>query len=285
MDKKSILANNVSRLSAKLGAASTSQLRAFARHYAKELLVPDIWHALGNHYVTAALKFRGIDGLKLKTVLAAIREAKDAGFEPKSVPGFKFAFVEVTSKTLLKQGQVEFPAEVNVDLAVDTVKADLDKALTNSTAANAKYVIVFDVAFAKATRRITTKNRIPSKFVAAYRTQRNPEYNLAQNLVNQSQIEVQSASMNRSSVSAGYCEGLGCLGKIFAQVAARKRTTIAQNSLQESMSNLQNTPMTIEVPVYKNYYFDRATVKATKLMTVHVAYPVNSGSSICGNCG
>ncbi len=103
------------------------------------------------------------------------------------MPGLKIGFIEVTSKTLLKHGQIEFPATVDVDLPVAAAKAELDDALTNPTARSADYLIVFDVALAKAKRRVTGIKKIPSKVLVGHKTETNPEYNMVQNEVNNAQ--------------------------------------------------------------------------------------------------
>ncbi|MFT5438782.1 MAG: serine protease Do [Alphaproteobacteria bacterium] len=268
LDKKEFLSKNFGSLKEAFKTASTENIVAFARNYPKEALNSVHWATLGDHFIAASLNAAGKRGRRLSSVFAAIGAARKVGLEPKSVPGLKIGFIEVTSKTLLKQSQIEFPAEVKIDIPVNVAKADLDQLLTNRTVEDADYLIVFDVALAKTRRHIATKKRMPSKFVAAFRTQPNPEYNLAQNQVNQAQIGIQSAAMNSMSASAQFCQGLGCIAKALSQIAAGVAENEAKKNLEASMSGLQSTPMTIEVPVYQNYHFDRATVKATKLMTV-----------------
>jgi serine protease Do len=62
----------------------------------------------------------------LRQIIAAVKATKETGMPLDKVPGFKIAFIEVTSKTLLKEGQIDFPSTVDVDLPVETTKADLD---------------------------------------------------------------------------------------------------------------------------------------------------------------
>ena len=137
LDRAVFLKNNFSSIVKKLNAASTTQLEKFVGNYPKDVIAKDDWHVLSNIYVAEQMKKSGAGPApSLKNFLAAVSAAKKAGFDPKSIPGIKIAFVEATSKTLLKEGQVEFPPKIDVDLPVEVSKADLDKALTSEKAKN-----------------------------------------------------------------------------------------------------------------------------------------------------
>ena len=254
----------------KLDAAETKDLKVFAANYDKSIVGEKRWERLGDTFIAAHLREGGKSNEPdLVDVLGAVRAAKAAGFEPKKVPGLKIGFIEVTSKTLLKHGQIEFPATVDVDLPVEAAKAELDDALTNPTAQSADYLIIFDVALAKAKRRVTGVKKIPSKLLVGHKTEPNPEYNMVQNEVNNARLKVQQAAMRKASVDAQYCQGIGCLGKAIGQIAAGVAQGSAQRELEETMAKLGYTPMTLEKPVYRKYNYQKASVKASKLMTVH----------------
>lgn len=285
LDETAFLYEHFGAIRDRLAAAGKAELERFAGHFPREIFLskgnfadadPDEmsgdsnWRELSDLYVGAVLREPGMQGKSdLATVLRAVDVARKAGFHPKTVPNLKISFVEVTSRTLLKEGQIEFPAEIVGDLPVQMVKADLDKALTNSAAKAADYLIVFDVAMAKTRRRITGKQRMPSRLIAGYRTQANPDYNMAQNELNQSQMELQNAQMQSASANAQFCQGFGCLGKMIAQIANIAIVGEAQEKNKAALAKLGSTPMTIEVPVYRDYNYDLAAVKGTKLMTVH----------------
>jgi len=254
-----------------LANATTTQIKAFAANYPKETLGSDEqWARVGERFVAAAFRetSKGMAG-DLVGVLNAINAAKAAGFEPTKVPGLKIAFVEVTSKTLLKQGQIDFAASVDVDLPIESVKAELDDALTNPTVKTAEFLIVFDVALAKASRRVLNLSPVPSILVAGYKTVPNSQYNIAQNEVNNAQLQVQRAAMSSASTNAQYCYGIGCLGKAIGQIAAAAAESQASDALRAAMANLSATPQFVEEPIHQEYKFDKATIVARKAMTVH----------------
>ena len=196
-----------------------------------------------------------------------LRQLKEAGFKPVSDEPERIGFIEATSKTLLNEGQIEFPAAIDTDFPIDPVKAELDDALTKPE--GPKYLVIFDVALAKASRRVVEKKAVKSKVQTGTVDKPNPEYNVAQNEVNNARMVVQQASMSKMSVDSQYCEGWGCLGKAIGQIAAAARIGEARDSLEQAMQKLNGTPMTLTHPVYAKYKYELASIKAAKLMTVH----------------
>lgn len=271
VDTAIVLGDGFRKIERSLAEASPAQIVAFADLYPKSILGEERWRSIGKHYVAALLRETGNrDGsMDLRAGLRAVAEARDAGFEPRAVPGLEIGIVEVTSRTLLKHGQIEFPAEIHVDLPGKVTKADLDQALENDTAQASDYIIVLDVALAKVRRRVTSKRSVSSKFLAGYRKKPNPQYAIAQNALTQAQMNLQSANMQSAAANAQFCQGMGCLGKAIGQIGHAIAIDTAKQKAQEAIDTLQTTPMTIDVPVFQDYSFDRAVVKGTKLMTVH----------------
>lgn len=270
LDKKNFVANHFQSLKSRLDRSSTSALRSFVNAYPREILGDERWRELGALFVSTALKESSRGGAPdLRATLHAVRLAKAAGFDQGANLGARIAFVEVTSHSLLKSGGIEFPAEVDVDLPIEVTKAALDKVLSDTGSAKADYAIVFDVALAKASRRITDTKKTVSRLVTGHKTVPNPNYNIVQNELNQAQMEMQSAAMQSASTNAQFCQGIGCLGKAFAQIASAANESAARDKVQQLMGRLRSTPMTIDEPVYEPYQFDKATVRGTKTMTVH----------------
>ena len=75
--------------------------------------------------------------------------------------------------------------------------------------------------------------------------------------------------MSQMSAESQYCTGLACLVKIVGQIAAQAVVTKAQENLTKSMTKLGNTPQMLKHPIYVKYTFDKASIKASKVMTVH----------------
>ena len=201
--------------------------------------------------------------------MVAIQRVQESGLSLKKIPNSKVALIEVTSRTLLQQGQIEFPTAINVDLPFEAKKSELDTAFDSEMAKAADIIILIDVASARNEREISSYAKVSSKFQSGTNTIPNPDYTVAQNRVNNSRLSVQQAAMNKMSVDSQYCYGAGCLGKAIAQIAAAAAQGKANDKLQEAMRTLQNTPSTIEKPVYTPYKFNKAAIDVAKESTVN----------------
>ncbi|MCH9051089.1 MAG: trypsin-like peptidase domain-containing protein [Proteobacteria bacterium] len=225
---------------------------------------------LGQRYYTAFIKNDSV-GEKgdFRAILKAITATRAAGIVLDDIPGTRIVLVEVTSRTLLKEGQIEFPVAVDVDLPFNAEKSDFDTAFGSSVAKNADILVLIDVATARVDREIVAYEQVSSEFRSGTRTEPNPNYNLAQNQVNQARLDVQLAAMNSASTDAQYCYGYGCLGKALAQIANGIALGAARKKVEEAMANLQSTPMILEKPVYNPYQFQKATIDVAKEASVH----------------
>ncbi|MCH7928897.1 MAG: serine protease [Proteobacteria bacterium] len=225
---------------------------------------------LGRLYFLAML---GTDSKEQKPtfreLLQAIRAAREANMPLDEIPGAEIALIEVTSRTLLKEGQIEFPVALNVDLPIRAEKADLDETFNSPIAQNADILILLDVAAARTTRKIVAYDKVSSEFRSGTRTLPNPAYNRLQNEVNTLSMEYQRASMNMASVNAQYCYGVECFGKLIAQIAVAAQESEAKKNVGEAMARLNSTSMTIEKPVYSPYTFNKVTIEASKEATVN----------------
>lgn len=207
---------------------------------------------LANLYVELALASNpGKD--RLKTALLAVAAAKKEGLNPTEVPDLTIAFVEATSQTLLKEGQIDFPVAIEVDLPFKTVKTALDEALSPS--APFDYVLALEVGMAKSQQRAQRRDQISSQFLAGHREVPNPAYESARMAVYQAQSAV-------SSNNAQYCDGYGCLGKAIAGIAL----AVKLNDVQEVFNA---TPMTLTEPVYQDYQFSASDLTARKAVTAN----------------
>jgi len=205
----------------------------------------------------------------LGNILYAIKITSASCIPLKTIPDAKVELMEVTSKTLLKEGQIEFPVAIDVDLPFTINKTDIDKAFDSPHSKNADILIILDTAVARTSRKITKQDRIESKYQSTTKTAPNSDYNLTQNVVNNARQELSQAQMQKVSIDAQYCYGMGCFGKLVAQIAALKAIKERQSFLQEAMSKLSNIPMMIEEPVYTPYSFNRVIIDAAKNMTVN----------------
>jgi len=202
-------------------------------------------------------------------ILAAVKSTREAGMPLEKIPETKVGLLEVTSRTLLEQGQIEFPTAIEINLPFEFEKTGLDEAFQNPVAKIADIVVLIDVATARIEREISSYEKVNSEFRSGTKTIPNSEYNIAQNEVNNAQLKVHQAAMNAASVDSQYCEGLGCLGKAIGQIAAGVAQGEAREALGQAMGKLRSTPMTLEKPIYTSYKFRHAAIDVTKESTVN----------------
>lgn len=249
LEASAFLGRHIGALEPRLAAASAAQIASFARTY-DSALDAAARSRLGAHYVRASLREQaGGKPADLRATLGAVRAAEAQGLKT-TAPDLRIGFIEVTSRTLLKQGQIAFPAQVDVDMPFETGKFELDQALSNPVADAARYLIVFDVALAKAARRVTGADKTSSRALAGQRRELNPNYDAAQLNVMQANTELANSRL------------MGGLVGVVAQINANNRA-------EKARAQLAATPRYVDVPVYADYQFDRARIAAARTMTVH----------------
>jgi serine protease Do len=248
---------------------SPSQLANVFDDY-KSWLSDQLQQEMGSLYFDSHVSELSQDGKSsFSAILAALKATREAGMTIKNIPDSKLTILEVTSRTLLEQGQIEFPTAIDVNLPFKFEQLEFDEAIQSPIAKTTDIVVLIDVAVARTNREISSYEKINSEFQSGTKTVQNPDYNIAQNEVNNAQLKVQSAAMNAASASSQYCYGMGCIGKAIGELAAAAAQGAAQETLQEQMSVLQSTPMTIDKPVYTPYKFRRAAINVTKEATVN----------------
>lgn len=253
-----------------LTGANMAQMAMYVKVNTPDSLGSDAWAAVSDVFIDKRrkeLERKGDD--RLTAALASMTLAKKYGLKPSKGNSLKVAFVEVTSRTLLKEGAIDFPAAVDTDLPVEAVKANLDDAMSGRSASDADYLIVFDVALATVRRRVTGIQHVPSRVQVGVRTEPNPERANLQNQLTQAQLELNNANMNAAVANSEYCYGLGCLGKAIGQMAHAAVQSKAKDKVASVMQNLAQTPMTIDIPLYQDYKYDVAKIRGKKTMTVH----------------
>lgn len=268
---KQILSASGSSLVELLNGKSSAELKGVAEAYQADMFGDDDWQAVSNRYVQLRRsEIADTSHDDLAAALQAIEEATDIGFKPSPDSGPKIAFVQITSRELLNEGAIDFPAAVEQDVPVTMTKATLSESLAEGGADGAPYLILFDVAFAKATRHVSGMKQVGSKYIAGYRQEPNPARAAVQNEVTQAQMELQTARMGQTMAANQYCPDLGCsVGRLISVLSEKKKVEAAQQKVVNLNSQLRTIPTTVDKPVYADYEFQAATVRARKAMTIH----------------
>jgi serine protease Do len=184
-----------------------------------------------------------------------------------SVPsGARAVLVDLTSRTLTRQGAIEFPVAVAADGSYQAIKTDLAHAFDGPVAAEAELIVLVDVASARTDRRIAGGEEIASEAQVGVQTVPNPAYAAAVIEVNKAMLELQEQRIDNAITANQPCDSVGCtilgFGGIVAQIAVQER-------LDEARKKLARTATTITEPVYAPYRYTRSTIEAAKIATVH----------------
>lgn len=265
LDRKATLDAALPRLRATFASMSPAGVASFQAQYGTHL--SDSAKTTFADAAFAALvkaESRGREP-SLEQILTAFRKAKAQDLAPKQLSEPSVRFVEVTSRTLLREGQVEFPAAVDVDIPVEIQKQSLDRALANTSAKGLDYLVVFDVAVARTSRGVASKERVPSQFQSGTRSETNPAYLPAQMALQQAQSNLQSVKIQ----AATGCIGCGLIPALLHAAMSAAAEDEANKNIQAAMSRLSSTPPMIDKPVYSDYTFDRAHVDASKALSVN----------------
>ena len=257
--------DNANALREFVNSLSVTQLAQIKTKYSEHIGETGTFNDLLSSRFFAASLGTEVRPYSIGRVLDTVKTARAAGFSAKTMPGAKIAFVEVTSKTLLKEGQIEFPTQIEMDLPFDPIKGELDEIFNSAETIGADYFIILDVAASKVDRRITAKNDIESRHVSGTRTDPNPEYAMAQSRV----FEAQS-SLARAQ--GQYTQGLAAaiLNGIAIGVG-RANLTAAQQSFAQ-------TAPTVSVDLYSLYKYSTSDIKTTRALTANY-YVIDKGAN------
>lgn len=210
---------------------------------------------LSERYIEATLPST-TSPYQMGQVLAAIKNARAAGLSVKSLPGAKIAFVEVTSKTLISEGQIEFPTQIEMDLPFEPIKTDIDSILDSTEKIGANFIVILDVASSKVSRRILAKNDISSKFVSGNRNEPNPQYDIARGKL----YDAQSGLANARNQTGG-----GLAGAIISGIAMG----LWSSRVNEAQTLLSNTSSTVTIDEFQPYKYSSSDVAVTRNLTAN----------------
>jgi serine protease Do len=246
-----------------LKMASADKIAGFANTYKAALSDDGMGVVADLHYRT--LLRANPAGNRFAAILDATTKTKSANLPLASVTDARVRVVEVTSKTLVKGGQIEFPVAIDIDLPFAAEKADLDEALSSATTRDAEILVLIDVSTARNDRRIASHDGVASEFQSGTQNEPNPDHPIAQASLTQAQLNLVSVRQ-QANFNSATCYGLGC---ILAGIANAASISSAEGKVRDAMSRLSSTPMTLTKPIYTPYKFNKASIDAAKVGTVN----------------
>lgn len=173
----------------------------------------------------------------LRTLVAAAKAAGD------SAPDLaKMTLVNATSRYLKRiDGDIDFPFQVGIDLPIDAQPRELGTALKGRMEETGRFVVVFDVALAKVSRKVRDMKDKASRKVTSINRIENPAYRRA----------------------------VGQFDKASIRLEKRPDHPKLVQQMEESQAKLATTPQFLEQPVYGSYTYKLADIEGTKTLTVN----------------
>jgi serine protease Do len=253
--------NAAKEIKQKIKAADCLMLERFNAVYGK-YLNEELEDYIGNLFVEKdlAANMSDLGPIDLSCIANSLKKANEKGFRLAKYKGKTVSFVEVTSKTLLKEGYIEFPAEVDVNLPFEHRACELNDAFKDNTRSD--FIVVFDVAQANIKRRVIKKENVKSKYLTGYKSVDNPNYR---------RISLEIAEAERGLISAQYqnCYSTNVWVQLACEIAKAAAVSASQQKVNAVKQAYINTSPTREEPIHEAYHFNLSDVDVTKLMTVN----------------
>ncbi|MBT4526387.1 MAG: serine protease [Deltaproteobacteria bacterium] len=260
-DKNSFVINNFALILPKLEKAECKSLEQFNTIYSK-YCNDEIKDIIANLYLSHILPSfkKNPKSICLKDIISALKVLQDNGFMIKNYKNQNVVFVEATSKTLLKEGYIEFPSEVDIDLPFDYKTCSLEKVFTDNPTST--FIVVFDIAQANVKRRILKKDDIKSMFLNGYKSVDNPGYRSAFLAMTEAQRGLTSANYTN-------CNSTNVWVTLACEIAKGAAVSGWQNKVNAANQEYVATSPTKQQEIHTNYHFSVSNVDVTKVMTVN----------------
>ncbi|MGE5546597.1 MAG: S1C family serine protease [Solirubrobacterales bacterium] len=178
---------------------------------------------------------------------------------PGAEPVGRITVVNATSQTLLREQDVDFPLSLGIDLPLDVKVSSLGDAIGRPQAETGRFILVFDVALAKASRRVRDVKSEESWKVTSWVHHRNPEYEAAFD---------EAKRQARLAISPSLDDLLRLPS--LADLGVDEEQEEGVTPLDAAKRRLVGLSRTIDVPVYGRYRYRVGEVEARKALTVNV---------------
>ena len=261
LDAPSFLEENESVWKKAMSGMSATQTDKFLSTYGKALPASARKQMAEQYFKSLCPKGRNAD---LKDILAAYEQCEAAGMPLEKIPGIKVAFLQVTSPDLIKDKAIDFPINVKVDVPLEASKASMRKMFSHKAVKEADILVLMNVAVSKAKRVVGENQKIESMYVASYRQEENPEYEIVRAELEAATNQYHAAKSKTTTswlvdIAAHWIE------------ESDKDELIGETTkrMNELKAKLRETPKYITVPSYQPYPVTKAHMDIYKFATVN----------------
>ncbi|OSM00192.1 trypsin-like peptidase domain-containing protein [Magnetofaba australis] len=207
----------------------------------------------------------------LAATLDRLAKLSQAGL-PAGESKLKVLFADVTSRTLMQKGQLEFSVGITPDLPFEVSAGGAADAFNAIQNRSADVVVMLDIAYARMRREIVNEESENSEYVSGYQTVENPAYLAMQDQVSNLQMEVTGNQMQTAAHGSTYCFGnVGCaIGNLIGSVASHSRLSSSKQALNAVRQRMRRMKRTIREPLYDIYSYKTLDVEVVKTVTANL---------------
>lgn len=261
LDAPSFLAENKAVWEKGMAGFSAAQTDTFLATYGQSLPSSARDAMAEKYFLSQCPKGKNAD---LKDILAAYEKCQAAGLDLKKIPGIKVAFLQVTSPDLIKQKAIDFPINVKVDIPLDASKASMRQAFSNSAVKSADILVLMNVAVSKAKRVVDRNERVKSMYVASYRKEENPEYEIIK-----AELEAASKEYHEASSRQTTSWMMSITAHLIDESRKDDQKEDTNKRLDTLKEKMRTTPKYLSVPDYQPYPVSMAHMDIYKYATVN----------------
>ncbi len=203
-------------------------------------------------------------GNSILNSISAYEQAKSEGYNPQRFPGIH------PNAVILLGGVGDFNIKINFnsDSLLKAVPMELSKGREYIKNYDKEGVMIIKLSPGRIKREVTKRFKVPSKYIATYLVEPNPEYNAAQ-------LDYQSALAEYNMISAknrSSSVGSDVLASAILGGINGLQIGLAADRLNQARIKLSSTPPTIKIPQYKEYKYDCMTLSVKKYLSIYIYY-------------
>lgn len=207
-------------------------------------MIPKPFGTLLSVCAMAAMLAFPVKAAEYSDLRSLVQAAREAG--PDAPDQTKMAIAPATSQQLLRQGDIDFHFSVGIDLPIDLQPKSLSTTVAGPTDETGRFVVVFEVALAKASRKVRDVRDISSRKIVDVLKHENPAYKRAMSQLDGASRKVERFEAANKPVNPKIAELYGT-----------------------AQTKLAVTPPFLEQAVYGAYTYKVADVEAVKALTVN----------------
>lgn len=242
----------------RLARGTPDQIRDFRKRYPLE---GGLLEEVSGLFVERSLPKRAKSGSKADRLAAILKLGKELerdGFEPGPVKGLKIAFIEATSRTLLKRKHIDFAASIDVDLPVEIIEGNLRRDLFADKEVD--FTVILDVGVAKIDRKMKKKKVVRSTYRTGVTEKgASKEYEAAHLKEMVAKKKVREAKSQRCGFFV-----TGILGGCVSERRAKYHAAAAE--WREAKAAKAKIPRFVELNVTEPYEFDTFETRTRKTL-------------------